>query len=285
MAINAADAGQITIGDLTVNRLGFGAMRITGQGIWGEPDDTDNAKAVLKRAVELGVNFIDTADAYGPDVSEDLIREALYPYGDLVIATKGGLLRTGPGEWSPNGSPEHLREAIVGSLERLKVDQIQLYQMHRPDPKVPYSESINTLAELKEQGKILNVGVSNVNLDQLQLAQSIVPIVSVQNRYNFEERATSESVLKYCEENGIAFIPYFPIGGGMSDYNSNKIKEIADKHGASAHQIALAWLLAHSPVMLPIPGTQSIEHLEENVAAAGITLDEDDIEIIDTLSD
>lgn len=279
------NAGTITIGDITVHRLGYGAMRITGEGIWGEPNDVENAKAVLKRAVELGVNFIDTADAYGPDVSENLIREALYPYDGPLIATKGGLIRTGPGEWPVDGSPEHIREAVEGSLQRLGVEQIQLYQSHRPDPHVPYEDTIKTFAELKNQGKVKHVGVSNVSLDQLKQALELTPIVSVQNYYNFEHRADSEATLKFCEQNNIAFIPYFPIGGGRSDYNTEVLNRIATAHNASPHQIALAWLLAHSPVMVPIPGTASLKHLEQNVAAADITLTPEDIAAIDSLSD
>lgn len=285
MMANAQNAGQITIGDLTVNRLGYGAMRITGEGVWGEPHDVENAKTLLKRAVELGVNFIDTADAYGPDVSENLIHEALYPYDGLVIATKGGLIRTGPGEWPVDGRPKHIREAIDGSLKRLGVEQIQLYQSHRPDPNVPYEDTIKTFVELKNEGKIKHIGVSNVSLDQLKQALELTPVVSVQNYYNFEHRADSEAVLEFCEQNNIAFIPYFPIGGGRSDYNSSTIAKIADAHTASPHQIALAWLLAHSPVILPIPGTASVEHLEENVAAADITLTPEDIATIESLSD
>lgn len=285
MTVNAANAGHIKVGDMTVNRLGYGAMRITGNGVWGEPDDIENAKQVLKHAVELGVNFIDTANAYGPDVSENLIREALHPYDGLLIATKGGLTRTGPGEWPVDGRPEHIREAIEGSLKRLGVEQIELYQSHRPDPNVPYQDTIKAFVELKNEGKVKHIGVSNVSLDQLKQALELTPVVSVQNYYNFEHRADSEDVLKFCEQNSIAFIPYFPIGGGRSDYNTEVLNNIADAHDASPHQIALAWLLAHSPVMLPIPGTSSLEHLEQNVAAADIKLTPEDIAAIDSLSD
>lgn len=265
---------QVKIGEFTVNRIGFGAMRITGTGVWGEPDDHDGAIAVLKKAVELGVDFFDTADAYGPEVSENLIHEALYPYDDIVIATKGGLTRSGPGAWEPDGSPKHLREALEASLKRLGVDAIDVYQLHRPDPSVPFETSVQTLIDMKYEGKIKHIGLSNVSLDQLKQAREMTEIVSVQNRYNVATNA-SEDVLQYCMENNIAFIPYFPVGGDGTDLS--KLKPIAQKHGVSVHQIALAWLLAHSPMMLPIPGTKSIEHLEDNVAAADIVLDEEDL--------
>lgn len=268
-------AGTITLGDLTVNRLGFGAMRITGPGIWGEPEDHDNAVAVLKRAVELGVNFIDTADAYGPEVSENLIREALHPYDGVVIATKGGLTRSGPDQWSPDGSPEHLREALDASLKRLGVNRIDLYQFHRPDPNVPFEDSVKALVELKDAGKIRNLGLSNVTVEQLEIARGLTEIVSVQNRYNVGDAQESADVLDYCTENNIAFIPWFPVGGGA---DLGALKAVADRHGVSAHQIALAWLLAKSPVMLPIPGTKSIEHLEENIAVADIVLTDEDLD-------
>jgi len=275
MTANAAKSGQLTIGNFTVNRLGFGAMRITGEGVWGEPRDHDEAIAVLKRAVELGINFIDTADAYGPEVSENLIHEALFPYEELVIATKGGLTRQGPGVWTPDASPEHLREALEASLKRLEVDSIDLYQLHRPDPKVPFEASVKTLIELKEEGKIKNIGLSNVTLEQLKQAQTMTEIVSVQNRYNAASSETSEEILQYCGEQGIAFIPYFPIGGDGTDFN--KLQAVADKHNVGVRQIALAWLLAHSPVMLPIPGTSSVAHLEENLDALDIVLDAEDL--------
>lgn len=265
---------QVKLGEFTVNRIGFGAMRITGDGVWGEPKDHDGAIAVLKKAAELGVNFFDTADAYGPEVSENLIHEALYPYDDLVIATKGGLTRQGPGIWTPDGTPEHLREALEGSLKRLGVDAIDLYQLHSPDPKVPFETSVQTLIDLKNEGKIKHIGLSNVSLDQLKQALEMTEIVSVQNRYNFATNS-SEDVLQYCTEHGIAFIPYFPVGGDGSDLST--LEAIAKKHNASVHQIALAWLLAYSPVTLPIPGTTSIEHLQDNLASADIVLDEDDL--------
>ncbi len=266
----ATAAGTIDVGgDLTVNRLGYGAMRITGERILGEPPDRDVAKAVLRRAVELGVNFIDTADSYGPAVSESLIAEALHPYPeDLVIATKGGLERTASGQWPANGRPEHLRAALDGSLQRLRLEQIPLYQFHRPDPKVPLEESIGTLAELKAQGKIRHLGVSNVSEQQLRVAQAITPIVSVQNRYNVADRS-SESMVDLCEQEQLTFLPWAPI----IDLDANgTVQAIAQRHDATPRQIALAWLLARSPAMLPIPGTGSVSHLEHNVEAAHIEL-------------
>jgi pyridoxine 4-dehydrogenase len=274
----AAAAGTIEIGgDLVVNRLGFGAMRITGNGIWGEPPDLDQAKATLRRAVELGVNFIDTADSYGPEVSEELIADALYPYpDDLVIATKGGLLRPGPGRWDPDGRPEHLREACEGSLRRLRLDQIPLYQLHRPDPAVPYAESVGTLLQLKDEGKIRHIGISNVSEAQLQAAEQITPVVSVQNRYNAADRH-SEAMVDTCEVEQIAFLPWAPIQQAESN---PAVAAAAKRHDASARQIVLAWLLARSPQMLPIPGTGSPEHVETNVAAASIELSPDEIAAI-----
>jgi len=273
---SAAGAGTITIGgDLTVNRLGFGAMRVTGAGIWGSPPDHDAAIAVLRRVVEAGVNFIDTADSYGPNVSEELIGEALAPYaGGTVIATKAGLVRPGPGNWQPDGSPAHIRAAIEGSLKRLKLERIDLYQFHRPDPKVPFEESVGTFADLQREGKVRHVGLSNVTVEQLRAAQAIVPIASVQNRYNFDDRS-SEDVLDVCEREGIAFLPWAPIGG-VSPLKNEQLSRIAKRHDATALQIALAWLLKRSPVMLPIPGTGSIAHFDENLAAASITLTDDE---------
>jgi pyridoxine 4-dehydrogenase len=275
--VDAAAAGTFDIGgDLRVNRLGFGAMRITGEGIWGEPENPDEARAVLKRAVELGINLIDTADSYGPEVSERLIGETLYPYPeDLVLATKGGLLRDGPGQWRPDGRPEHLREACEGSLKRLKVDRIDLYQLHRIDSRVPAEESLGVLAELREEGKIHHVGLSEVSVEEIQRAQEIVPIVSVQNRYNLTDRG-SEDVLDFCEREGIGFIPWFPLATGDLARPGGPLDEIAARHDASPGQVALAWLLWRSPVMLPIPGTSSVEHLEENVAAASLDLGEEE---------
>jgi pyridoxine 4-dehydrogenase len=274
---NAAAAGTFDIGgDLRVNRLGFGAMRITGKGIWGEPENPEEARAVLKRAVELGINLIDTADSYGPHVSERLIGETLHPYPEyLVIATKGGLLRDGPGQWRRDARPEHLREACEGSLKRLKLDHIDLYQLHRIDPRVPAEEPLGALAELREEGKIRHIGLSEVSVEQIQRAQQIVPIVSVQNRYNLTDR-DSEDVLDFCEREGIGFIPWFPLATGDLARPGGPLDEIATCYGASAGQVALAWLLWRSPVMLPIPGTSSVEHLVENVAAASLELDEEE---------
>jgi pyridoxine 4-dehydrogenase len=264
-------------GDLTVNRLGFGAMRITGPGIWGEPENPEDARRVLRRAVELGVNLIDTADSYGPEVSERLIGETLHPYPeDLVIATKGGLLRDGPGQWRPDGRPEHLREACEGSLRRLKVDRIDLYQLHRIDSHVPMEESLGALSELREEGKIRHVGLSEVSVEQLEQAQNLVPIVSVQNRYNLTDRSWEE-VLEACERDGIGFIPWFPLATGDLARPGGPLDEIASRHDATPGQVALAWLLAKSPVMLPIPGTSSVEHLEENVAAADLRLSDEEL--------
>jgi aryl-alcohol dehydrogenase-like predicted oxidoreductase len=268
--VSAYRAGTIDVGgDLTVNRLGFGAMRITGDGIWGPPADRDEAKAVLRHAIELGVNFIDTADSYGPQVSEELIAEALHPYpGDLVIATKSGLDRPGPGRWLANGRPAHLIQACEGSLRRLRLDEIQLYQLHRPDPAVPFEDSIGALVTLKEQGKIRHIGLSNVTEDQIRRAQRLTPIVSVQNRYNVDDR-TSESVIDLCEQEQMVFLPWAPI----QDLDGNAtVQELARRHHAMPRQIVLAWLLARSPAMLPIPGTGSVAHLEDNVTAASIDL-------------
>jgi pyridoxine 4-dehydrogenase len=263
-------AGTIDIGgDLTVNRMGYGAMRITGAGVWGEPADRDQAKAALRKAVELGVNFIDTADSYGPDVSETLIAETLYPYPDgLVIATKGGLVRPGPGRWDADGRPEHLREVCEGSLRRLRLEQIPLYQFHRPDPKVPIADSIGTLAELKAEGKIRHIGISNVREDQYREAERITEIVSVQNRYNVNDRV-SEPMIDLCSQEDLAFLPWAPL---QETEQLIPVLTAAKQHGVSQRQIALAWLLAHSPVMLPIPGSGSPGHVAENIAAAGIEL-------------
>ncbi len=267
---DASAAGTISIGgDLTVHRLGFGAMRVTGEGIWGEPPNREQAKAALRRAIELNVDFIDTADSYGPEVSENLIAEALYPYpDDLVIATKGGYVRPGPGRWVPDGRPEHLREACEGSLRRLRLDQIPLYQFHVPDPKVPYAESIRALVELKDEGKIRHIGVSNVTEDQLREAQRLTPVVSVQNRYNAADRS-SESMVDLCDQEKLVFLPWAPI------QDADKLPPVlsaAHIHGASTRQIALAWLLTRSPQILPIPGTATPDHVAENVAATSIQL-------------
>ena len=259
-------------GDLKVRRLGFGAMRITGPGVWGEPADRGAAKAVLKRVLELGINLIDTADAYGPEVSENLIAEALFPYPPpLVIATKGGLMRGGPGNWFPNGKPEHLRAALDGSLKRLRRESIDLYQLHCPDPEVPFEESVGVLAQLRQAGKIRHVGLSNVDAHQLALARAIVPIVSVQNRYNLTDRK-SEPVLEACEQASIAFIPWFPLATGELARAGGPLDAVARECDATPSQVALAWLLRRSKVMLPIPGTASIDHLQENAAADSVEL-------------
>ena len=270
----AAAAGSMTLGgDLVVRRMGFGAMRITGQGIWGDPPDRAKAHAVLRRAVELGVNLIDTADSYGPEVSEKIIAEALHPYSaGLVIATKGGLTRSGPGQWHRNGRPAHLRKACEGSLRRLRVERIDIYQLHAVDPSVPMEESLGELVKLRSEGKIRHIGLSNVSVDQLQRARKLVPIVSVQNRYNLADRA-SEDVLKVCERDGLGFLPWYPVGAGDLARPGGPMDRAAKAHGVTQAQVALAWLLLHSPVTLPIPGTSSTAHLEENVAAAELTLD------------
>jgi pyridoxine 4-dehydrogenase len=271
----ATNAGEFLIGnDLRVTRLGFGAMRITGKGIWGQPADRAGAIKVLRRAVELGINFIDTADSYGPNVSEEIIAEALYPYpSNLVIATKGGFERPGPDRWVENGKPEHLRAACEGSLRRLRLDRIDLYQLHRIDSKVPAEDQIGTLKNLQAEGKVKHIGLSEVNVRQIQHAQTIVPIVSVQNRYSVTDRA-SEDVLKYSEKQKIAFIPWFPLAAGRLSSADSAIGRLAARWKATPSQVALAWLLARSPVMLPIPGTSSVEHLEENIAAAALKIDE-----------
>jgi pyridoxine 4-dehydrogenase len=277
-----AAAGTLEIGDRSVRRLGFGAMRITGPGIWGPPEDHDGAIAVLRRAVELGVNLIDTADSYGPEVSEELIAEALHPYPeDLLIATKGGLTRTGPGRWPPDGRPEHLREACEGSLRRLRLERIELYQLHRPDPKVPYEESVGALKQLQDEGKILHIGISNASVDQLETARGIAEVISVQNRFNLTDRS-SDDVLERCEELGIAFFPWAPLAAGELAGPGGPVDEIAERHGATAGQVALAWLLRRSPVMLPIAGTSSVAHLEENIAAATLELSDEEVAALDS---
>jgi pyridoxine 4-dehydrogenase len=271
----AEAAGTVTLGgELKVRRLGFGAMRITGEGVWGPPKDRARALAVLRRAVELGVNFIDTADSYGPNVSEELIAEALSPYpGDLVIATKGGWNRPGPNQWTHNASPAHLREAVEGSLKRLRVERIDLYQLHTPDPVIPFEASIETLANLQAEGKIRLIGLSNVTQEHIERARNIVPIVSVQNRYSFADREW-DYVVDYCERNQIAFIPWFPLGAG--NVAGKLLDRIAKAHGKKPIQIALAWLLKRSPIMLPIPGTSSLEHLEENLEAGSLQLSDEE---------
>jgi len=270
----AAAAGTVRLGNRDVNRLGFGAMRITGDGVWGPPEDPDSAHRVLQRSVELGVQLIDTADSYGPDVSEELIAEALHPYPeDVIIATKGGLERGGPGQWSANGRPEHLREACEGSLRKLQVDHIDLYQLHAPDSDVPYEESIGALVELRDEGKIVHVGVSNVNSDELSAARGITEIASVQNRFNLSDRS-NEDVLEMCTDEGIAFLPWFPLGAGTP---AEVAGDIARARGVSAHAVAIAWLLHRSPVIVPIPGTSSVDHLEENVGAGSLELSEEEL--------
>ena len=276
---DAGAAGTFDIADMTVNRLGFGAMRITGKGVWGDPPDRESARTVLHRAVELGVNLIDTADSYGPAVSEELIAEALYPYPDgLVIATKGGLERSGPGQWHRNGRPDHLREACDGSLKRLRLERIDLYQLHAPDPQVPVAESLGELNALQNEGKIRHIGVSNFNVEELKQARELSTVVSVQNRYNVGDRE-HEPVLEACERDGLGFLPWFPLGAGSIEHGA--LEDVASRHGASLMQIALAWLLHKSPAMLPIPGTSSVEHLEENVAAAAIELSDADLAALD----
>jgi aryl-alcohol dehydrogenase-like predicted oxidoreductase len=273
----AGEAGTITLGgDLTVNRMGLGAMRITGDGVWGPPPDRERAIAVLRRAVELGVSLIDTADSYGPAVSEELIAEALHPYpADLVIATKGGFTRPGPGRWVEDGRPEHLREAIEGSLRRLRLERIDLYQLHRIDPKVPAEDQLGTLRDLRAEGKIRHVGLSEVSVEQLAHARTIVPVVSVQNLYNLTNRKW-DVVLEACEEDGLAFLPWFPLDVGKLAAAHGPLRKAAARLGATPSQVALAWLLRRSPVMLPIPGTGSVGHLEENTAAAALELTDEE---------
>jgi pyridoxine 4-dehydrogenase len=275
--VTARLARDVSVGKhVSVHRLGFGAMRLTGEGIWGPPKDRNVALAVLRRAVELEVNFIDTADSYGPYVSEELIAEALHPYPKgLVIATKGGWKRPGPNQWTHDATPAHLREAVEGSLKRLRLDRIDLYQLHTPDPIVPFDASVETLAQLREEGKIRLIGLSNVTQEHIERARKIVPIVSVQNRYSFADREW-DYVVDYCESNGIAFIPWFPLGAGK--VAGEVLNQIAKAHGATPKQVALAWLLRRSPIMLPIPGTSSVEHLEENVAAASVRLTDEEYE-------
>jgi pyridoxine 4-dehydrogenase len=275
--LSASVASDVSLGGkISVHRLGFGAMRLTGEGIWGPPKDRNGALAVLRRATELGVNFIDTADSYGPNISEELIAEALFPYpAGLVIATKGGWNRPGPNQWTHDATPSHLRSAVEGSLKRLRLDRIDVYQLHIPDPVVSFEASVETLAQLQNEGKIRLIALSNVTQEHIERARRIVPIVSVQNRYSFADREW-DYVVNYCERNGIAFIPWFPLGAGK--VAGEVLHGIAEAHGASPTQIALAWLLRRSPMMLPIPGTTSIEHLEQNVAAASLRLTEEEYE-------
>ena len=271
----AAASGTFALGgDLSVHRMGFGAMRLTGEGIWGEPKDREEAKRVLRRVVELGVNFIDTADSYGPYVSEQLIGDTLAPYSEgTVVATKGGLVRTGPNEWLPVGRPEYLQQEVEMSLRRLRLERIDLWQLHRIDPQMPAEESLGKIAELQQQGKIRHVGLSEVKPHEIEQAQKVVKIVSVQNQYNIGDRR-HEDVVDYCEQHGIAFIPWFPVAAGKLARPGGPLDEAAGKHGVTVSQLSLAWLLHRSPVMLPIPGTSSVKHLEENVAAAAVKLDD-----------
>jgi pyridoxine 4-dehydrogenase len=280
--VHASASGTFTLGgDIHINRLGFGAMRITGEGIWGEPKNAEQAKKVLRRAVELGVNFIDTADAYGPEVSERLIAEALHPYPkDLIIATKGGLTRSGPNAWAPVGRPEYLQQCVEMSLRRLKVERIDLWQLHRIDPKVPVEESLGIIKKLQQQGKIRHVGLSEVEAHEIEQAQKVLPIVSVQNLYNLSDRK-HEPTLQHSEKHKLGFIPWFPVAAGKLARAGGPLDSAAKRHNATVAQISLAWLLHHSPVMLPIPGTSSVEHLEENIAAAELKLSADEWKAIE----
>jgi pyridoxine 4-dehydrogenase len=275
--ISASLAGSVALGgEVSVHRLGFGAMRLTGEGIWGAPKNRSEAIAVLRRSVELGVNFIDTADSYGPNVSEELIAEALHPYPKgLVIATKGGWRRPGPNQWTHDATPAHLREAVEGSLKRLRLQRIDLYQLHHPDPVVALEDSLGTLAQLQAEGKIRLIGLSNVTQEHIERARRIVPIVSVQNRYSFADREW-DYVVDYCERNGVAFIPWFPLGAGR--VAGQILEQVARAHQATPHQVAIAWLLKRSRVMLPIPGTSSVKHLEENIAAASVQLSDEELQ-------
>jgi len=280
--ISASVAGKVSLGgEISVDRLGFGAMRLTGEGIWGPPKDRKGALAVLRSAVELDVNFIDTADSYGPHVNEELIAEALFPYpAGLVVATKGGWNRPGPNQWTHDATPSHLRKAVEGSLKRLRLDRIDVYQLHTPDPVVSFEASVETLAQLRNEGKIRLVALSNVTQEHIERARKIVPIVSVQNRYSFADREW-DYVVDYCERNEIAFIPWFPLGAGK--VAGEVLDRIAKTHGRSPTQVALAWLLRRSPIMLPIPGTSSLAHLEENVAAASLRLTREDYEMLSSV--
>jgi pyridoxine 4-dehydrogenase len=277
---NATASGQFTLSDRPVTRLGFGAMRLTGEGVWGEPKDREEALRVLKRLPELGVNFIDTADSYGPYVAEDLIAEALYPYNDMFIATKGGLTRTGPGVWPPLGRPEYLRQCVLMSLRRLKVEQLDLWQLHRIDPNVPQDEQFGVIAEFLKEGLIARAGLSQVSVAEIEAARKVFPVTTVQNRYNLTDRA-DEDVLDYCQREGIGFIPWFPLASGDLAKPGGPVDAIAKAHGATAGQVALAWVLKRSPNMLPIPGTSQVSHLEENVAAAQLELSDDEFQQLD----
>jgi pyridoxine 4-dehydrogenase len=284
-AVNAAASGTFSLGgDLTIHRLGYGAMRLTGEGIWGEPKNRDNAKKVLHSAVELGINFIDTADSYGPEVSEQLIGEALAPYPKgVVIATKGGLTRQGPNKWLPVGRPEYLVQQVEMSLRRLRVERIDLWQLHRIDPKVPVEESLGAIKQLQQQGKIRHVGLSEVKPHEIEQARKVIDIVSVQNQYNIGDRQ-HEEVLEYCAKHKLAFIPWFPVAAGKLARPGGKLDSVAKAHGVSVSQLSLAWLLHHSPVMLPIPGTSSVSHLEENIAGAAVKLSAAEWKAIETVA-
>jgi aryl-alcohol dehydrogenase-like predicted oxidoreductase len=281
MTISAAPSGTFSIGgDLPVTRLGFGAMRITGPGVWDEPEDPARSLEVLRALPELDVDLIDTADSYGPEVSERLIREALHPYDDVTVATKAGLTRHGPDRWSPVGRPEYLRQCCLMSLRRLGVERIDLFQLHRIDPNVPAEEQFGVLAELQQEGLVRHLGLSEVGVQEIEAARRVIDVTTVQNRYNLTDRS-SEDVLEHCEANGIGFIPWFPLAAGDLARPGGPVADVADRLGATPGQVALAWLLQRSPVMLPIPGTGSVEHLRENVAAAGLTLDAEDVELLD----
>ena len=282
-AANASASGQFTVGDIVVNRLGFGAMRITGPGIWGEPVDRPEAVRTLRRLPELGVNFVDTADSYGPYVSENLIREALFPYAGMLIATKGGLTRQGPDRWAPVGRPEYLRQCVLMSLRRLGIDRIDLWQLHRIDPKVPQQEQFEVIREMQQEGLIRHVGLSEVGVDEIKAARKVFPVVTVQNRYNLIDQG-SEAVLDFCGKNGIGFIPWFPLAAGELARPGSTLDAIARKAGATTSQVALAWVLKRSPVMLPIPGTRKVTHLEDNVCAARVELSDEDDQALDRLT-
>jgi pyridoxine 4-dehydrogenase len=279
---NAGTSGAFRVGDIEVNRLGFGAMRVTGPGIWGEPTDREEALRTLRRLPELGVSFVDTADSYGPEVSEALIREALHPYDGMLIATKGGLTRQGPDRWAPVGRPEYLRQQALMSMRRLGVEAIGLWQLHRIDPKVPREEQFDAIRAMRREGLIRHVGLSEVGVEEIEAAQAYFPVATVQNRYNLADRQ-SETVLDFCERAGIGFIPWFPLAAGNLARPGSRLEAIARRQGATASQIALAWVLKRSPVMLPIPGTGKVAHLEENVAAAGIELSQDEFRELDAL--
>lgn len=280
MTPNAKASGQFTLSDRTITRLGFGAMRLTGEGVWGPPKDREEALRVLKRLPELGVNFIDTADSYGPYVAEDLIAEALHPYDNMFVATKGGLTRTGPGAWPIVGRPEYLRQCVMMSLRRLKVEQLDLWQLHRIDPKVPRDEQFGVIAEFLEEGLIAQAGLSQVSVEEIEAARQVFPVATVQNRYNLTDRA-DEAVLDYCDREGIGFIPWFPLAAGDLAEPGGAADKIAQAHDVSAAQVALAWVLKRSPNMLPIPGTSKVSHLEENVAAAQVELSDEEFQQLD----